>query len=155
MDSTQLVRNIHFHAGDNRLKYQFNPSFNYEGGSQSYRTTQNNDIDFPTKKTTFTFQQANFSRGYNVGHKLIAESKIETNIGYMNTTFSTDPTTGITSSNTTVNLSATNKLAKSWNPFTPSIDAKFNLIITPDKDGSFNYSVKNLRHDGFQLMSYG
>ena len=69
MDPTQLVRNIHFHGGDNRIKYQFNPSFNYEGGSQSYRTTQNNDIDFPTKKTTFTFQQANYSRGYNVGHK--------------------------------------------------------------------------------------
>ena len=149
IDPTQLVRNIHYHVGDNRVKYQFTPSFNYDGGNVSYRSEQANDIDFPTKKTTFSYQSASRSIGVDIGHNFVAESSTSKDIGRINTTFSTDITTGIVSSNTDVKLSATNKLAKSWNPFTPSIDAKFNINITPIEDGSFNYSINNMRHDGF------
>jgi RHS repeat-associated protein len=149
MDPTQLIRNIHYHVGDNRVKYQFTPTFNYEGGNVSYRSEQANDIDFPAKQTPFTYQSASRSIGVDVGHRFVAESNTQKDIGHINTAFSTDITTGIVSSNTDVKLSVTNKLAKSWNPFTPNIDASFSLKITPNEDGSFDYSIDKMRHDGF------
>jgi RHS repeat-associated protein len=149
IDPTQVIRNIHYHVGDNRVKYQFNPPFNYEGGNVSYRSEQSNDIDFEKRNTTFTYQLASRSIGVDAGHRFVAESKSTNKIGFMNTSFTTDVNTGLVSSNTQVNLSATNKLAKSWNPFTPAINAKFSLTLTPKKDGSFDFSIQNMQHDGF------
>ena len=150
MDPTQLIRNIHYHVGDNRTKYQFTPTFNYDGGNVSYRTDQANYIDFSTKKTTFTYQQASRSIGVDVGHHFVTESTTESDIGHIITTFNNDIKTGTISSTTYIHLSATNKLAQSWNPITPSIDAKFILKIIPNKDNcGFDYSIENIQHDGF------
>ena len=122
----------HYFQGDNRTYYSVN--------SSSYRTEQSVRLDFDNNTSETISNIAAPTVGLDKNRNEIQRSEAGT--------------AGIVSSDIAkggVNLefSATNKLAKKENPVTPSISGEFNITLSPNKDGSFNFNVDIPRVDGF------
>lgn len=124
-------------AGDNRMQYQANAT--------SYRTEQKVNADFDNKSLSVLNNTASGSTGYNKDGEVNETStpgsagKVRGNVDDFENAVG-KPKSAVIDFET----DASNKLV----PGAPAINADINLTITPNKDGSFNYSVKGST-DGF------
>jgi RHS repeat-associated protein len=123
------------YAGDNRTEYKAN-------AGKSFRTEQYANLDF-NKKTTATNQFANGTTAITSDGQYIKGSKGSEDAGNVQAKMM-----GNTASANFV-IDSKNELAASRNPFTPAINAKVDVGITPKEDGSFDYSVDIPEMDGF------
>jgi hypothetical protein len=124
-------------AGDNRREYQAKAS--------SYRTEQKVKADFDNKLMSTLNNTASSSIGYDKKGK-VNETSTASSAGYIRGNVdafenaSGKPTAAVINFQTT----ASNKLASGF----PTIDADMTITITPQQNGSFNFSIKGSA-DGF------
>jgi RHS repeat-associated protein len=124
-----------YYLGDDRTSYR-------SDAGKSFRTEQYVFLNF-NNQTTAKNQFASPSTAVGSDDRYIASSDGSSDAGSIDAT--------IQGKCAMVNfiINATNELAATRNPFTPAINAKIDVSITPLEDGSFDYSVKIPEMDGF------
>jgi RHS repeat-associated protein len=126
------------YAGDNRQSYQVN--------TNSYRTEQKVKVDFDNNTANTTSNRANGSTGYDKNGK-VAETSQPDKAGPTPTYTQSTMKDGTTTVN--MQVDASNKL----NSVAPAINYDVNITITPQDNGSFNYSLSGQR-DGFPAYEF-
>ncbi len=121
-------------AGDNRTSYQANTS--------AYRTEQSVNMNFDDQKLSLISNRANGSIGYDRNGN-VKETSGDASAGSVRGNVS-GMENGVNAGVVNFGVSASNKLVTG----APSIDADMTLTVTPNKDGSFSYSLKGST-DGF------
>jgi RHS repeat-associated protein len=126
-------------AGDNRREYQSNTT--------AYRTQQSIKADFDNKSMTLQSNVANSSIGYDKNGKVNETSQIGSAGNVRGNVDDFENTVG-KPKDAVINFEthASNKLVTGIPA--PAIDADLTITITPQQDGSFNFSVKGAT-DGF------
>jgi RHS repeat-associated protein len=124
-----------YYEGDNRTSYKAN-------AGRSFRTEQYANLDF-NKKTTATNQYANKSVALTGNGTYLKSSEGSEDAGSVQAKMMAN------SASVNFVIDATNELASSRNPFTPAINARIDVNITPLEDGSFDYTVNIPEMDGF------
>lgn len=121
-----------FYKGDNRNYYS--------ATSTKYRTEQSVRLNFDNNSSETLSNTASPTIGLDKnGSEVQRSSKGEAGTVSSN----------IEKGGVNLEFSATNKLSKKENPLTPSIDGKFNITISPNEDGTFDFNVDVPRVDGF------
>ena len=123
------------YLGDNRSEYR-------SDAGKSFRTEQYANLNF-NNNTTASNQFASPTTAVGSDDRYIKSSSGSSDAGSV--------TPSIHGGSGTVNfvINAKNELAAARNPFTPAINAKINVSITPLEDGSFDYSLDIPEMDGF------
>lgn len=124
-----------YYLGDNRTSYK-------SDAGKSFRTEQYANLNF-NNRTTAINQFASPTTAVGSDGRYIKSSDGSPDAGNIDATMQGN------SGMVNFVINATNELAASRNPFTPEINAKIDVAITPLEDGSFNYSVNIPEMDGF------
>ena len=135
-----LFYGVAYHRGDNRREYLWD-------AEKKYRTEQYTYVDF-LKKVHTEHKIASGSEGLDKNGKVVVYSDPTEECGAVNVEFKDE----YKSVKINFEIEAVNKAeikAQLILPITPSINAKVEVIITPQSDNSFDYKVYIPEMDGF------